>query len=40
MLENIDKRVVNASPRDEVVYQDEADVHLTPRLDATCIKLG
>jgi len=40
VLENIDKLVANASPRDEVFYQDEADVHLNPKLGATYMKPG
>ena len=40
VLENIEKLVANASPRDEVFYQDEADVHLNPKLGATYMKPG
>lgn len=39
-LENIEKLVANASPDEEVFYQDEADVHLNPKIGATYMKPG
>lgn len=40
VLKNIAKRVAAASSQDEVFYQDEADVHLNPKLGSTYIKRG
>ena len=40
VLENIKKLVADASPDDEVFYQDEADVHLNPKMGATYMKPG
>jgi len=39
-LENIRKLVARASPEEEVFYQDEADVHLNPKIGATYLKRG
>lgn len=39
-LENIQKLVRGACPKDEVLYQDEADVHLNPKIGATYMKPG
>ena len=40
MLEKIAKRVASASRDEEVFYQDEADLHLNPKIGATYIKRG
>jgi transposase len=40
VLENIKKLVADSSPDDEVFYQDEADVHLNPKMGATYMKPG
>lgn len=40
VLENIKKLVAMASSDDEVFYQDEADVHLNPKMGATYMKPG
>lgn len=40
VLENVYKVVANASPDEEVFYQDEADVHLNPKMGATYMKPG
>lgn len=40
VLENIEKLVAEASPEEEVFYQDEADVHLNPKMGATYMKPG
>ena len=39
-LDKIEKIVAQASPEDEVFYQDEADVHLNPKIGATYLKRG
>lgn len=39
-LENIRKLLERASPEDEVLYQDEADIHLNPKLGATYCRVG
>jgi transposase len=39
-LENIHQLVANASPDDEVFYQDEADLHLNPKIGPTYLKRG
>ena len=39
-LNKIKKLVAQASPEDEVFYQDEADVHLNPKIGATYLKPG
>ena len=39
-LQNIRKLVRSASPDEEVLYQDEADVHLNPKIGATYMKPG
>lgn len=40
VLETIQKLVARASPDEEVFYQDEADVHLNPKMGATYMKRG
>lgn len=40
VLEKIGKRVAAASPTEEVFYQDEADLHLNPKIGSTYIKPG
>jgi len=40
VLQNIEKLVAKASPEDEVFYQDEADVHLNPKIGPTYLKPG
>ena len=40
VLEKIAARVASASAQDEVFYQDEADVHLNPKIGATYLKHG
>lgn len=40
VLKNIEKLVANASHDEEVFYQDEADVHLNPKIGATYMKPG
>lgn len=40
VLENIQNLVAGASPGEEVFYQDEADVHLNPKMGATYMKPG
>ncbi len=40
ILENIRKLVARASAEEEVFYQDEADVHLNPKIGATYLKRG
>lgn len=40
VLQRIAKRVAEASPDEEVFYQDEADLHLNPKLGATYMKPG
>lgn len=40
ILEKITARVASASARDEVFYQDEADLHLNPKIGATYLKYG
>ncbi len=39
-LEKIEKIVARASSKEEVFYQDEADVHLNPKIGATYLKRG
>lgn len=39
-LDRIRKLVARASPDDEVFYQDEADIHLNPKIGATYLKRG
>lgn len=39
-LEKIRELVAGASPEDEVFYQDEADVHLNPKIGPTYLKRG
>ena len=39
-LQNIHKLVAKASPEDEVFYQDEADLHLNPKIGPTYLKRG
>jgi transposase len=39
-LETIEKLVARASREEEVFYQDEADVHLNPKIGATYLKPG
>ena len=39
-LNKIKKLAAQASPEDEVFYQDEADVHLNPKIGATYLKPG
>lgn len=38
VLDNIQRIVDRASPEEEVFYQDEADVHLNPKIGATYLK--
>ena len=40
VLEKIAKRVARACAREEVFYQDEADLHLNPKIGTTYIKRG
>ena len=40
ILEKIAARVASASAQDEVFYQDEADLHLNPKIGATYLKRG
>ena len=40
VLKNIEKIVASASADDEVFYQDEADVHLNPKIGPTYLKAG
>ncbi len=40
VLENIEKLIASASPEEEVFYQDEADLHLNPKIGPTYIKRG
>ena len=40
VLENIQKIVAKASPDDKVFYQDEADLHLNPKIGQTYLKPG
>jgi len=40
VLEKIAQRVASASCEEEVFYQDEADLHLNPKIGATYIKRG
>ena len=40
VLQNIEKLVARASSEDEVFYQDEADVHLNPKIGPTYLKPG
>ena len=40
ILEDIDRLVARASPREEVFYVDEADIDLNPRIGLTYIKRG
>ena len=40
VLEKIAKIVSRASTEDEVLYQDEADIHLNPKIGATYLKPG
>ena len=40
ILEKIAKRVASGSSRQEVFYQDEADLHLNPKIGTTYIKRG
>lgn len=39
-LEKIEKIVAQASPEEEVLYQDEADIHLNPKIGSTYLKPG
>ena len=40
ILEKVAKRVASGSSREEVFYQDEADLHLNPKIGTTDIKRG
>lgn len=40
VLEPIDKLLAQAGPEEEVFYQDEADLHLNPKIGATYLKPG
>ena len=39
-LQKIERIVARASPEEEVFYQDEADVHLNPKIGSTYLKRG